>query len=99
MSYRIDTNVISELRKKERCDRKVFAWFQEIGDAEIFLSVLTIGELRRGIESVARRDKAQAAALNRWLRSLVESFDGRILAVDRSVVEEWGRMNVPTHCR
>lgn len=53
------------------------------------------GEIRRGVDGIQRRDAATAAALNRWLRGLVEEFSDRILVVDRTVAEEWGRMNVP----
>jgi len=95
LSYLIDTNVLSELRKKDRCDRHVRSWFEQTAEDEIYLSVLTIGELRRGIESVQRRDKAQAAALNTWLLALAETFGQKILSVDTAVAEEWGRMNVP----
>ena len=66
-----------------------------MADGEIFLSVLTVGEIRRGIDGIQRRDAATATALNRWLRGLVEQFSDRILVVDRTVAEEWGRMNVP----
>jgi predicted nucleic acid-binding protein len=95
VSYLVDTNVISELRKRERCDHLVAEWFAGLAEDEIFLSVLTIGELRKGVDSIQRRDSRSAAALNRWLRGLVESFGDRILAIDRAVAEEWGRMNVP----
>ena len=90
MSFLIDTNVISEVRKADRCDARVARWFGGLDDDEIFLSVLTIGEIRRGIDNIQRRDARSAAALNRWLRGLVESFQNRILMVDRSVAEEWG---------
>jgi len=95
LSYLLDTNVISELRKGERADSNVTAWFADIADEEIFLSVLTIGEIRRGIESVRRRDPDSAAALDRWLALLSEAHGDRILPVDRAIAEEWGRMNVP----
>lgn len=95
MSYLLDTNVISELRKRERADPKVAAWFAELADEEIFLSALTIGEIRRGIESVRRRDPDSAAALDRWLALLSDAHGDRILPVDRTIAEEWGRMNVP----
>ena len=94
MSYLLDTNVISELRKGERADAKVRAWFDGLADEEIYLSVLTIGEIRRGVESVRRRDP-DAAALDSWLARLGESYRDRVLPVDRAVSEEWGRMNVP----
>lgn len=95
MSYLLDTNVISELRKGERADSNVTAWFARRSDEEIFLSVLTIGEIRRGIESVRRRDPDAAAALDRWLAFLGEAHGERILPLDRAIAEEWGRMNVP----
>lgn len=95
MSFLLDTNVISELRKGKRADPKVTAWFADLAEEEIFLSVLTIGEIRRGIEGVRRRDSDSAAALDRWLALLSEAHGDRILSIDRSIVEEWGRMNVP----
>ena len=95
LSYLLDTNVISELRKGERADPNVTAWFADLADEEIFLSVLTIGEIRRGIESVRRRDPDSAAALDRWLALLSEAHADRILPIDRAIAEEWGRMNVP----
>jgi predicted nucleic acid-binding protein len=95
LSYLLDTNVISELRKGERADSGVTAWFADVAEEEIFLSVLTIGEIRRGIESVRRRDPDSAAALDRWLASLSEDYGDRILPIDRSIAEEWGRINVP----
>ena len=95
MSYLLDTNVISELRKGERADASVRAWFSELDDEEIYLSVLTIGEIRRGVENVRRRDPDSAAALDSWVARLSEAHRDRILPVDRSIAEEWGRMNVP----
>jgi toxin FitB len=95
LSYLLDTNVISELRKGERADANVRAWFDGLDDEEIYLSVLSIGEIRRGIESVRRRDPDSAAALDSWLAHLDETHGDRILGVDRTVAEEWGRMNVP----
>jgi len=95
LSYLLDTNVISELRKGERANRSVASWFAGVADEEIFLSVLTIGELRRGVESVRRRDPDAAAALDSWLARLSEAHRDRIVPVDRPIAEEWGRMNVP----
>jgi toxin FitB len=95
LSYLLDTNVISELRKGERADQNVKAWFSELADEEIFLSVLTIGEIRRGVENVRRRDPKAAVALDSWLAGLGEAHRDRILPVDRAIAEEWGRMNVP----
>lgn len=95
MSYLLDTNVISELRKGKRAERSVAEWFDGLADQEVYLSVLTIGEIRRGVESVRRRDPDSAAALDSWLARLTEAHRDRILEVDRAIAEEWGRMNVP----
>jgi predicted nucleic acid-binding protein len=95
LSYLLDTNVISELRKGRRADANVTAWFADLADEEIFLSVLTIGEIRRGIESVRRRDPDSAATLDRWLSSLSEAHAARVLPIDDVIAGEWGRMNVP----
>jgi len=95
LSYLLDTNVISELRKGERANSNVSSWFTGLADEEIYLSVLTIGEIRRGVESVRRRDPDSAAVLDSWLARLVEAHRDRILPVDRAITEEWGRMNAP----
>ncbi len=95
MSYLIDTNVISELRKGQRADPGVASWFAGLADDEVFLSVLTLGEIRRGIESIRRRDPKAAAALDSWLGRVSETHRERVLPVDRAIAEEWGRMNVP----
>jgi len=95
VSYLIDTNVIAELRKGGRADRGVTSWFTALADEEVFLSVLTLGEIRRGIESMRRRDFNAAAALESWLSRVSEAHRDRVLALDRAIAEEWGRINVP----
>lgn len=95
MSYLVDTNVISELRKKERANSGVRAWFSGLEEDEIYLSVLTLGEIRRGIENVARRDPESGSHLTQWLARIVMGFEGRIVPIDATIAEEWGRMNVP----
>ena len=93
MTYLIDTNVISEVRKKDRCDPNVRRWWSRVRDTDLHLSVLVLGEIRKGIEVVRRKNPQQAEALERWLETVYEAFEGRILGVDASVAEEWGRMN------
>ena len=93
MSYLLDSNIVSELRKREHADPHVRKWFAGVDDSELFLSVLTLGEIRRGIESIQRRDRPRALALNRWFHALVSGYEARVLLVDRNVAEEWGRMN------
>ena len=92
MSYLLDTNIISEVRKGAKCDASVAAWYDSIDDAEIFLSVLVLGEIRKGVERARPSDPAQARALERWLTAVAESFAERVLTVDQSVADEWGRM-------
>lgn len=93
MSYLIDTNVVSELRKKQRADQRVVAWLQEREPDELYLSVLVIGELRRGAARVRRRDPTAAEALDRWVTHIGERFGDRVLAVDRAVAERWGEIS------
>jgi predicted nucleic acid-binding protein len=91
----LDTNIVSELRKGERADPRLRAWFSEAEEEALFTSVLVVGELRRGIEFLRRRDVPSALALEHWLAALTDGFAERILPVDRMVAEEWGRLNVP----
>jgi predicted nucleic acid-binding protein len=95
LSYLIDTNVISELRKRNRCNANVSAWFARIAAEDLFLSVLTVGEIRRGIENIRRRDSSSASALEVWCSKLLADHSGRILPVTGPIAEEWGRLNVP----
>ena len=92
MSYLLDTNVLSELRKGPRGNPHVAAWFAPVPDHAIYLSVLVIGEIRRGIERLRSRDPQATAALEGWLTQVTTGHRGRILAVDHVVAEEWGRM-------
>lgn len=92
MSLLIDTNVISEIRKGPRCHPAVAAWWGGVAEAELFLSVLTLGEIRRGIEALRPRDPARAAALEAWAARIAAAFGPRVLAVDAPVAEAWGRL-------
>jgi toxin FitB len=94
MTFLLDTNVISEVRKL-RPDPQVMAWLDTVSSAEIFISVLTIGEIRCGIERLRRKDPAQAAALEDWLAGLRTTYVDRIVGVDARIAEDWGRLNVP----
>jgi predicted nucleic acid-binding protein len=100
VNYLIDTNIISEVRKADRCDPKVSAWYASIGDDSLYLSVLVVGEIRKGIELARTKDPAQANALEKWLAAVIAAFGDRILQIDDAIAEEWGRMSakrpVPT---
>jgi len=91
--FLIDTNVLSELRKGVRADVNVRRWFDGIDESSIFLSVLVTGEIRRGIESIRKRDPRAASALERWLNNVMEAHSERVLAVDAATADEWGRMD------
>lgn len=95
MGYLIDTNVLSEMRKGARGNPQFVAWTMRVPLREMFLPVLVLGEVRRGIEAVRRRDAAQAAALEAWLARVDESFAGRVLPVTREIAETWGRLSTP----
>ena len=94
MAYLLDTNVVSEIRKRERCHPKVRRWFATIEDDAIFLSVLVVGEIRHGIELIRRRDEIAARALDRWLKGLERRFEDRILPVTAEICERWGRIGL-----
>jgi predicted nucleic acid-binding protein len=93
MSYLIDTNIISEVRKGSLCDAHVSSWYASIADEDLFLSTLVLGEIRKGIELARPRDPGKAAALERWLRDVKTAFTGRVLEIDDAVSEQWGRMS------
>ena len=95
MSFLLDTNVVSELRKGSRADVNVRRWFEAVADDTLHLSVLVVGELRQGIERCRRRDPKSAMHLELWLEKLVDRYEDRIIAVDAAVAEVWGRLNVP----
>jgi hypothetical protein len=94
VKYLLDTNVVSELRKRDRANRFVTTWFRQRRPRELFISVLTLGELRRGAERVARRDPHSAAALRTWLDRTRVRFRDRIVDVDGVVADRWGRLGV-----
>ncbi len=90
MSYLLDTNILSELRRKTP-DAGVVEWFSRRPASTLFLSVLTLGELRQGIEGVA--DAKRRMTMTDWLETdLPAFFAGRILAVDAQVADRWGRL-------
>ena len=88
--YLIDTNVISEARKRAKANRGVIAFFETVvaSNELVFLSSISVGELRRGVELIGRRGEAeQARVLETWLASVVESFGERSLAFDADAAQ------------
>jgi predicted nucleic acid-binding protein len=93
VSYLIDTTIISEVQKGDRCDANVAAWYASIADDDLFLSTLVLGEIRKGVKLARHRDRAKAAALESWLREVTAAFEGRVLGIDNAVSDRWGRMS------
>jgi len=93
VNYLIDTNIISELRKGAQCNAHVAAWYASIDDGELYLSVLVLGEIRKGIERARAKLPTRAKALDEWLTTVTHSFAERILPIDQAAAEEWGRMS------
>jgi predicted nucleic acid-binding protein len=96
--YLIDTNVISEARKRERANPGVLAFLRGAAtrNEAVYLSVVTIGELRRGIELIRHRgDEPQAKLLERWLGTVLRDYEHQILAFDADAAQVWGRIRVP----
>ena len=95
--YLIDTNVISEARKA-RANPGVVAFFDAVDTANepVYLSAISIGELRRGVELIRHRgDFDQATLLDNWLTTILSEFTDRILAFDYEAAQVWGRLRVP----
>lgn len=98
--YLIDTNVISELRKKQKTNPGVEQFFRQAAEQEagIFISVITVGELRRGVELIRYRgDKAQARALEAWLEGMIAEYAECILDFTETESQVWGRLRAPHH--
>jgi len=93
LNFLLDTNIISEVRKGQRCDRNVAAWYAAAAPGDLYLSVLVAGEIRRGIEQAKRRDPRRAAVFEAWLADIEAIFGDRILPIDRTVANEWGRLS------
>jgi toxin FitB len=91
LSFLLDTNVISEAFKK-RPNAKVIDWLRSVPPADAHLSVITLGEIRKGIE-IKRMDSEQdAARLESWLEALALSYRTRILVFDEPIADRWGRI-------
>ena len=92
MSFLLDTNIISDLRRRSQSRAGLLAWFSDQAPDALYLSVITLGEIRQGIEQVRRRDGRQAQVLGRWLDDLSSLYGDRVLPVDGRVADEWGRL-------
>ena len=96
--YLVDTNVVSEIRKKERANKGVRAFFRRAAkeNSDLYVSVVTVGELRRGVEIIRHRgDAVQTGVLDAWLTATLDEFAQNILPVDEDIGQLWGRLRVP----
>jgi predicted nucleic acid-binding protein len=96
--YLVDTDVISEIRKGEKANPGVRGFFAAASKEAIplYISVVTIGELRTGVERLRHRgDVPQAKRLERWLRQLTTAYADTILPIDVDIAQVWGRLRVP----
>ncbi|MEV7969170.1 type II toxin-antitoxin system VapC family toxin [Sphaerisporangium sp. NPDC088356] len=89
--YLLDTNVVSETRKREP-DTQVMEWVESVHGPSLYLSTLVVGEVRYGAERLRRRDSRQAEFIDAWLDALYRDFRDRIIPVTSEVAEEWGRL-------
>lgn len=94
MNFLIDTNVTSEPRRPKP-DSNVLDWFNRTDQAEVFISVLTLGELARGSAKAARRDAATGLRLQSWIDEINADFVDRIIDVDREIAALWGKLMSP----
>jgi toxin FitB len=92
MGYLLDTNVISETRKS-RADSGVIAFLSAADAAGLFLSVLTLGELRKGVAAKRRTDSVAADQLGAWIDGIETTFADRVLPVDAATARRWGELS------
>ena len=95
MSFLLDTNVLSELRKGPRANETVRAWDKSVDDDARFTSIIVIAELLKGAEVRRPKDPAGGAALDRWANRVIANFAERILPVDLQVATVWARLMAP----
>jgi predicted nucleic acid-binding protein len=94
--FLLDTNVLSELRRRHRTHPQVAAWADQVNSTDLFLSAITILEIEAGALMLQRRDEAQGAVLRAWIdNKVLPVFDGRILSVDTAVALRCARLHVP----
>ncbi len=97
--YLLDTNVISELRRREKADKNVVKWADAIPLSRFFLSAISIFEIELGALRIVRKDAAQGAVFRSWIDDhILPRFEGRILAVDAVVAKRCARLHVPDPC-
>ncbi len=92
MNYLLDTNVISETRRK-RPDQGVLAFIKQSAASSLFVSVLSLGELIKGAALISKRDPEQGQALHDWIIGIRAEFQDQMIGIDGAIAEIWGRMS------
>jgi len=95
VKFLLDTNVIAEIRKRDRADANVARWVAATPAAEIGTSVIVLAEIRRGIELKRRKDRRQAQALDGWYAAMRDRLGDRVLPIDEPIADAWARLSVP----
>jgi predicted nucleic acid-binding protein len=95
LKFLLDTNVISEIRKRERAHPNVAAWVANTPVKDIGTSVIVLAEIRRGIELKRRHDPDQAKALDRWFGQMRARLGDRVSIVDEPIADAWARLSAP----
>jgi toxin FitB len=95
VKFLLDTNVISEIRKRERADANVALWVARTPVKDIGTSVVVLAEIRRGVELKRRSDPKQAVAFDRWYAQMRTRLGDRILPIDEPIAEAWARLGLP----
>lgn len=95
MKFLLDTNIISEIRKRDRAHPNVVRWVARTPVAEIGTSVLVLAEIRHGIELKRRNDPEQAKSLDRWFSQMRTRLGDRVLPIDEPVAEAWALLGIP----
>lgn len=92
--FLLDTVVLSELRKPApQRDQNLVKWIREVPSSDLFISVVTIGEIERGLERQRQHNPTFAQALASWLEVVLRTYEGRILLVDIAIARRWGRLS------
>jgi len=92
MSFLLDTDILSAIRRKQR-DQNLEKWLLSINSLDVYISVVTIGEVERGITQQRRNNPEFAEDLQRWLDTILQRYQQRILPLSISIAQRWGRLS------
>jgi predicted nucleic acid-binding protein len=92
LQYLLDTNVLSETRRRQ-ADEQVISFLSEADPSTIYISVLTLGELRKGVARKSQTDPESAKRIGSWVEGLERSFSERILGIDSAIARLWGELS------